>query len=111
MDFQDNQFDLVIGSLVLSVVPNPDKCLEEMIRVVKLSGDILIFDKFVPKDKELSKLKKAIRPLVRLLGTDIGINFERLYNKNKKMIIIKEDKSLMFNGMYRKIMLKKNEEA
>ena len=87
MSFKENQFDVVVGSLVLSVVPDADKCVKEMIRVVKPMGKIIIFDKFSPKGKNLSPLKKAIRPLIRLLGTDIGVNFETLYEKTKRVYL------------------------
>ncbi|WP_017729241.1 class I SAM-dependent methyltransferase [Halalkalibacterium ligniniphilum] len=107
MSFKDNQFDVVIGSLVLSVVPDADKCAQEMIRVLKPKGKIIIFDKFSPKGKNLSPLKKAIRPLIRLLGTDIGVNFETLYEKNKEVLSVKEDTPIMFNGMYRRIIINK----
>lgn len=107
MSFKDNHFDLVVGSLILSVVPNADKCFKEMVRVLKLNGEMIIFDKFSPKGKELSPLKKVARPLIKLLGTDIGVNFETLYEKNKGALFVKEDKPLMFNGMYREIILNK----
>lgn len=105
--FKDNQFDVVVGSLILSVVPDADKCIKEMIRVLKPNGKIIVFDKFLPKGKELSPLKKAVRPLIKILGTDIGVNFETLYEKNKEALSIKEDTPLMFNGMYRKIVISK----
>lgn len=107
MDFIENEFDIVVASLVLSVVPEPDKCLKEMIRVVKPNGRIIIFDKFSPKEKKLSPFKKIIRSLIKLVGTDIGLNFEKLYKKNKATSSIKEDTSIMFNGMYRKIVMSK----
>ena len=69
MGFTNNYFDVVVGSLILSVVPDADKCIKEMIRVLKPNGEIIIFDKFSPKDKELSPLKKAVRPLIKLLAT------------------------------------------
>jgi phosphatidylethanolamine/phosphatidyl-N-methylethanolamine N-methyltransferase len=107
MSLQDNQFDVIVGSLVLSVVPDADRCLKEMLRVLKPNGEVVIFDKFAPKEKGLSRIKKAIRPFIKLLGTDIGINFEELCEKNKNTTYIKEDTSLMFRGMYRKIVLGK----
>lgn len=107
MSFRDNQFDVIAASLVLSVVPVADRCLKEMLRVLKENGEVIIFDKFAPKDKGLSPFKKAIRPIIKLLGTDIGINFEELCEKNKDTVYVKEDTSLMFNGMYRKIVLGK----
>ncbi|MEE6449328.1 methyltransferase domain-containing protein [Gottfriedia acidiceleris] len=107
MSFSDSYFDEVIGSLILSVVPDADKCVKEMLRVLKPNGEIIIFDKFAPKNKGLSPFKKAIRPLIKLLGTDIGVNFEKLYEKNKDNLFIKEDFPIMFDGMYRKIIINK----
>lgn len=107
MSFDNNQFDLVIGSLILSVVPNADKCFQEMERVLKHGGEIILFDKFSSKENKLSLPKKLIRPLIKILGTDIGLNFEELYKKHNKEFNVKEDRSVMFNGMYRKIVMKK----
>jgi ubiquinone/menaquinone biosynthesis C-methylase UbiE len=107
MSFGDNHFDVVIGSLVLSVVPDADKCLKEMSRVLKPNGEMIIFDKFTPKDKGLSPFQKAIRPAIKLLGTDIGINFEELFEEHKDTLSVKEDRSIMFNGLYRKIIISK----
>ncbi|MFA9559456.1 class I SAM-dependent methyltransferase [Evansella sp. AB-rgal1] len=108
MSFNDNQFDVVVGSLVLSVVPDTDKCFKEMIRVLIPNGKIIIFDKFSPKGKKLSPLKKVIRPIIKLLGTDIGVSFERLYEDNKEAVFVQEDTPIMFNGMYRKIVINKS---
>ncbi|WP_409295491.1 class I SAM-dependent methyltransferase [Peribacillus sp. SCS-26] len=108
MDFQEAQFDLVVASLVLSVVPDEDKCLKEMVRVLKPDGKILIFDKFTPKGKKLPLVKKFLRPLIQILGTDIGRDFEKLYENHKEKLSITEDVPILFNGMYRKIILLKN---
>ena len=107
MGFNDMSFDYVVGSLILSVVPDADKCFQEMKRVLKQDGRIVIFDKFTPRNNKLSLSKKIIRPLIRVLGTDIGLNFEELYLRNSKNLIIEEDKPVMLQGMYRKIVIRK----
>jgi ubiquinone/menaquinone biosynthesis C-methylase UbiE len=107
MRFDDNQFDVIVGSLVLSVVPNADKCFKEMVRVLSPNGKIIIFDKFSPKDRKLSVFKKVIRPFIKLLGTDIAVNFETLFKENKYALFVTEDTPIMFNGMYRKIVIRK----
>lgn len=107
MEFSNDKFDLIIGSLILSVVPNADACFKEMARVIKPGGEILLFDKFLPAKQNLSLPKKIIRPVIKLLGTDIGLNFEKLFENNKDRLLIKEDVPVMFNGMYRKIILSK----
>ncbi|RHW34158.1 methyltransferase domain-containing protein [Neobacillus notoginsengisoli] len=107
LDFPNDSFDWVIGSLILSVVPDGEKALEEMVRVVKTEGHILIFDKFVPKEGSQNIFKKLIRPVVRLLGTDIGLSFEKIMGVSRNRVRIKEDSGILFNGMYRKIVLQK----
>lgn len=102
--FPDESFDLVIVSLLLSVVPNPHKCMEEIIRVTQLNGRILIFDKFVSEGQELSLIKRMLRPLISMLGTDIGLRFGPLSRPFEKQISIQMDSPIMLNGMYRKIM-------
>lgn len=107
MAFNDMSFDYVVGSLILSVVPDADKCFQEMGRVLKQEGRIVIFDKFTPSNNKLSLSKKLFRPLIKVLGTDIGLNFEELYLRNNKNLSIEEDKPVMLNGMYRKIVVRK----
>ncbi|OZU87126.1 SAM-dependent methyltransferase [Virgibacillus indicus] len=108
MAFTNNSFDYVVGSLVLSVVPNADKCFQEMVRVLNCNGKIIIFDKFAPETTKLPLSKRLLRPFIRVLGTDIGLNFEELYLRNNKNLRIDEDKPVMMNGMYRKIIISKD---
>jgi len=106
MVFEDESFDYVIASLILSVVPDADKCFQEITRVLKLEGKIIIFDKFAPKHKKLSLPKVLLRPIISVLGTDIGRSFEELIQKHKS-IKVEEDTTIMMNGMYRKIIIAK----
>ena len=46
--FQDETFDYVILSHVIAVVDNPEKLLEEIYRVLKPHGKILILNHFTP---------------------------------------------------------------
>ncbi|WP_408010513.1 class I SAM-dependent methyltransferase [Pseudalkalibacillus sp. A8] len=110
LSFEDESFDFIVASLILSVVPNPDVCFKEMERVLKKDGQLIIFDKFAPGEGKLTLGKKLIRPLISVLGTDIGIDFGELYRKNNRLLSKMEDSPVMMNGMYRKIVLKKNHE-
>lgn len=109
LSFENNSFDVVVGSLIISVVPHPNKAIEEMIRVLKPNGKMIIFDKFAKKDGKLSLLKKIIRPIIARFGTDIGINFEQLISRYERSIYVVEDTELMLNGMFRKIILTKKD--
>ncbi|MEC2070993.1 class I SAM-dependent methyltransferase [Alkalihalophilus marmarensis] len=107
MDFNENSFDIVVGSLILSVVPDADACFSEMKRVLKRDGKVILFDKFAPETKQLSLPKKLIRPIAKVLGTDIGLRFESIYMHHKVQLQILLDQPVMLNGMYRRITLKK----
>ncbi|WP_238392425.1 class I SAM-dependent methyltransferase [Paenibacillus antri] len=48
LTFSPETFDMVIVNLILSVVPNPELCFQEMIRVTRTGVYIGIFDKFAP---------------------------------------------------------------
>lgn len=110
MDAQDLKFpadcfDYVIASLILSVVPDRKKAFAEMVRVLRPNGQILIFDKF--SSQKPSVIKNIIRPVVRLLGTDIGLSFEDMMEHQSGLTLL-EDHDVMFRGMYRKIKIRKH---
>ncbi|MGE7128960.1 class I SAM-dependent methyltransferase [Lysinibacillus xylanilyticus] len=105
MAFDDESFDYIVASLILSVVPDENKCFGEMIRVLKKDGRILIFDKFAPENQKITLTKKLFRPFISMLGTDIGRSFEGLFNQNERRLKIIKDEPIMLNGMYRNIEL------
>jgi phosphatidylethanolamine/phosphatidyl-N-methylethanolamine N-methyltransferase len=107
LTFKDNTFDKIIANLILSVVPSPEKALKEMVRVLKPGGQIIIFDKFVHKGNRLSVGKKLLVPVIQLLGTDINVSFENLMTHLTNDCLIKRDVPLLFNGIYRYIIIEK----
>lgn len=107
LDFTDGDFDYVVGSLILSVVPDSRKAFGEMVRVCRKDGSVLVFDKFAEPGMERSIVKKAFRHVIKLLGTDIGIAFEEIFRSDKSNIRLISDEGVMFGNMYRRILLKK----
>jgi phosphatidylethanolamine/phosphatidyl-N-methylethanolamine N-methyltransferase len=105
LEYQDATFDYVIASLILSVVPDSEKAFAEMVRVLKNDGQIIIFDKFAQRRTFFIQI---IRPLIRILGTDIGLSFEKIINKHRSELRIIEERDVLFRGMYRKILIRKN---
>ena len=65
LTFDSFSFDVVVASLILSVVPDAKQALKEMTRVVKPKGTILIFDKFETKRNPRLFLKN-IPPLRKI---------------------------------------------
>lgn len=105
--FPNGSFDMVVANLILSVVPDEHQCISEIIRVTKEKGTILIFDKFMPEGKKTSIGIRLLRPIIAVLGTDIGRNLNSILEPHMNQIYIKENLSVLFNGMYRKIILER----
>lgn len=68
MDFPDNSFDVVVAMYVASVVPNPQRFIEEVRRVCRPGGEILIINHFASEQPIVRRLEQALKPLSKLLG-------------------------------------------
>lgn len=64
--FGDHTFDIVVAMYVMSVVPRPRCCLDEIIRVCRPGGTIFICNHFLSPDK--ARIARTIAPLGRWLG-------------------------------------------
>lgn len=107
LQFPSESFDYVVGSLILSVVPDAGRAFAEMARVCRKNGTLLVFDKFAEPGKGLSIPKKLARQVIKLLGTDIGVSFETIYQPQKSVLDLISDEGMLFGSMYRRILLKK----
>lgn len=107
LEFADASFDYVIGSLILSVVPDSKKAFREMVRVCRREGLVVVFDKFAEPGKGLSIGKKTLRHAIKLLGTDIGVSFDDISSTERARVKLIADEGVMFGNMYRRILLEK----
>lgn len=68
MSFEDDSFDYTMAFHVVSVVPDGRRLLEEMIRVTKPGGTIVIINHFRFRNPVLSAIDTMIEPITRRLG-------------------------------------------
>ena len=68
MAFADNSFDKVVAMYVASVVPHPERLVEEMHRVCKPHGDLFIVNHFHSSNRIVAGFEKLLAPLSRLVG-------------------------------------------
>ncbi len=68
MSFPDNIFDKAVCMYVVSVAPHPERLINEMRRVCKPDGELLIVNHFQHQNQLISSLERLIAPLSDLLG-------------------------------------------
>ncbi len=68
MRFDDHSFDKVVAMYVASVVPSPTRLVEEMRRVCRPSGEMVIVNHFRSRQPLLRTIEDALAPLSRLAG-------------------------------------------
>lgn len=107
LPYADASFDAVILHLILAVVPQPIKALQESSRVLKPGGKIFIFDKFLQQN-ELAFLRRAINPFIRHIATRTDVVFEPLLEQCPELQLITNEAAL-FGGWFRFIQLQKRE--
>ncbi len=76
--FDDDTFDHVISTHVISVVPDPVKVIAEMKRVCKKEGNIVLVNHFQSQNKYLAKFDELISPITKKVGWRTDLSLERL---------------------------------
>jgi phosphatidylethanolamine/phosphatidyl-N-methylethanolamine N-methyltransferase len=76
MDFADDSFDTVMAAYVVTAVPDYRKVVNEMIRVCKPGGRIIMLNHFSNGNKWIAAVEKVISPLCKHIGfrTDLSLN-------------------------------------
>lgn len=68
LQYGDESFDVVMAQYVVTAVPNPEACLDEFARVLKVGGELILLSR-VSADKGLRQvIEKGLMPVVRPLG-------------------------------------------
>ncbi|MBI4665049.1 MAG: class I SAM-dependent methyltransferase [Nitrospinae bacterium] len=76
--FEENTFDFVIATHIISVVPDPFKVIDEMRKVAKPNGQIVIVNHFVSSNPVIAKMENFCDPFFRKLGWRMDMSLEDL---------------------------------
>src|SRR6187549_1297755 len=68
LKFADDSFDIVYAPYLISVVPDPVKVAQEMSRVCRPGGRVIILNHFLSPNPILSKLERMISPYTIHIG-------------------------------------------
>lgn len=77
--YADNSFDTVIATFVFCSVPKPKKGLQELYRVCKPGGQVLLLEHVLSSNKAMAAMMNVMNPLIRSL---VGANINRQTVKN-----------------------------
>ncbi|MEE9614329.1 MAG: methyltransferase domain-containing protein [Thermodesulfobacteriota bacterium] len=66
--FPDDSFDMVFTSHVVSVVPDPYKVMQEVRRVCKPGGQVVIVNHFKSRNKLVAGMEKVVTPISKKIG-------------------------------------------
>jgi phosphatidylethanolamine/phosphatidyl-N-methylethanolamine N-methyltransferase len=68
MSFPDESFDHVAAMHIMSVVPEPEKVLSEIVRVCRVGGDVMIANHFAHTTEGWGWVERLAAPLAHMLG-------------------------------------------
>lgn len=94
--FEDNSFDKVFLSHVVSVVPDPYRVMAEVRRVCRKGGQVVIVNHFKSGNKVIETVEKVINPVCERLGWRSDLCFNEFISNsglmlNKKFMLNKLD--------------------
>ena len=105
LPFPDASFDHVVLHLILAVVPEPVRCLQEANRVLKVGGSILVFDKFL-RHGQNAWVRRAFTPLSSKIATRLDVVFEDILVEVPNLQVTRDEAALA-RGWFRLIGLQK----
>jgi ubiquinone/menaquinone biosynthesis C-methylase UbiE len=106
--FPDSSFDAVVMHLILAVMPEPERGLREAVRVLKPSGRIAIFDKFLRDEERASLKRRLLNAIAKPLFSDLNRRLGPLMAGTR--LDIEHDEPVAFGGSYRLVTLVKPDE-
>lgn len=76
--FPSEHFDAVTAQFVITLVPSPEQALDEMDRVLKPGGEIVISSRLVDADGASAAFWSAVAPLAKAVGWSSDFKVSRL---------------------------------
>lgn len=74
LSYQENSFDTVVGTLVFCTIPDPENALNEIRRVLKPGGKLLLFEHVRLSHSILGKLQDLLTPVWRRICDGCCLN-------------------------------------
>lgn len=109
LEFPDNSIDTVVAMHVLSVVPEPERVMSEIARVLRPGGRAVITNHFVHTNGPLAFFEKATAPFANTIGWHSDFDIETVLKE--RTLAVEMKKALPPLGMMTFLVLVKTENA
>jgi ubiquinone/menaquinone biosynthesis C-methylase UbiE len=102
---RDGAFDAAVLHLVLAVLPDPVRCVQEVARAVHPGGRVAVFDKFVQSAPSLGV--RALNVVTSALFTDLTRRLEEILERAAAPLTVERDSPALLGGLYRHVILRR----
>lgn len=109
LDFPDHTFDIIAAMHVLSVVPEPQKVMTEIARVLKPGGRAVITNHFVRTQGVLAFLERVSAPFANIIGWHSDFEIETVLQE--QTLAVEEQQSIPPLGMMTFLVLVKKHDG
>ncbi len=76
LKFDENSFDYVVATHIVNVVHEPARVIDEMRRVAKPSGSLVIVNHFVSSNPIMAKVENLLEPVFQKVGWRLNHTYE-----------------------------------
>jgi tRNA-specific 2-thiouridylase len=104
LTFEDGAFDGATAQFLITLVPDPEGALDEMARVIRPGGEIVLANHFGADDGPLARIEGAISPLCRRIGWSSDFKASRIARWAETAGLTVVGISPVFPGGFFKIM-------
>lgn len=108
LDFQDRSFDAVCLPFVITLIPDPERALDECARVLKPGGEIIIASKLGDGRGLQGAIEEAVAPLVHKVGWSSAFRIDRIsdWAEGRGDFDVLEIRRVFPNGFFKVMRLK-----
>jgi phosphatidylethanolamine/phosphatidyl-N-methylethanolamine N-methyltransferase len=105
--FEDQSFDAVLALYMLTLVPEPDKALNEFARVTRPGGGIIVVSHIGADDGLVAEIEEKVAPLAKKIGWSADFKLSRItdWAERTGLARLDEIKSLPPAGFFKVVQL------
>jgi phosphatidylethanolamine/phosphatidyl-N-methylethanolamine N-methyltransferase len=110
LTFPDDMFDAVTAQFIITLVPEPEKALDQFARVLRPGGEIILANHFGQPDGPIAALEEFASPVVKAIGWSSAFKASRVegWARGTGFMEVVELKSLFPAGFFKLMRIRKN---